>query len=283
MANNGSEGRHYSGPRGDDVMSSRGPTNEGRTKPDVVAPGASILSVRSSAITQAPLWGDLPTGHSLHGQYCWGGGTSTSTGLVAGIAALVRQYLIQVRNHFRPNNQPSGALLKAFLVNGAIPIPGQFDGEVPPGSNSVCGFGRVDLTGSIYPEGGVQFDDDPTHAVASQEMRVFKAVATNRHRAMKITLAWTDALSSQGNGSLENHLYLQVIAPDGSILDGDVTAYALATNNVQRLIIDTPADGTYQIRVRGIDVRLSPPWAGPGTPRQDFALVVSNTSQLEID
>jgi serine protease AprX len=54
-------------------FSSRGPTGDGRVKPDVVAPGAGVLVIQGGA---------------LEG-YQRGGGTSYSTPLVAGVAALV--------------------------------------------------------------------------------------------------------------------------------------------------------------------------------------------------
>ena len=59
-----------------------------------------------------------------------------STPLVAGAAALVRQHLVQQRGHHQDGVKPSGALIKAFLINGAESIaPGQFVADavgVPP-------------------------------------------------------------------------------------------------------------------------------------------------------
>src|SRR5262249_34295989 len=82
-------------PDGMAAFSSRGPTEEGRIKPDVVAPGTNILSVRSSAYGGSipPLWGELPTTDPIFKRYCWSGGTSMSTPLVAGAVALIRQHL----------------------------------------------------------------------------------------------------------------------------------------------------------------------------------------------
>jgi serine protease AprX len=271
-------------PQGMACFSSRGPTEDGRLKPDVVAPGTSILSVRSSAVPTAdPLWGDVPEAHPLHRLYCWSGGTSMSTPLVAGLAALIRQYLVKDRHHVEPGSKPSGALIKGLLINGAAELAGHFAGEIPTesGANSVSGFGLVNLRQTIIPGGtDVQFDDEPGHALASGEMRVFEARAADTAQPLRVTLVWTDAPSLPANGSLENKLYLQVRTPDGTVLQGDVTNFPIATNNVQRVIVRNPVAGAYQIRVRGIDVTRSAPSAPPGPPRQDFALIAGNATSL---
>jgi subtilisin family serine protease len=156
------------------AFSSRGPVDGDRIKPDVVAPGTNVLSMLSSRVsaTSDPLWGRLPKNHALRQFYCWSGGTSMSTPLVAGAAALVRQHLVEQRRHVVDGRQPSGALVKAFLVNGAVSMRGQFPGEIGSGTNNVTGFGRVDLTATIAS--GMLFADEPTDAVASGETREYQ-------------------------------------------------------------------------------------------------------------
>ena len=272
------------------AFSSRGPCDDGRIKPDLVAPGTNILSVRSSvhAGPGAPLWGDLAATEPLNGRYCWSGGTSMSTPLVAGAAALVRQHLVQQRGHSLAGVKPSGALIKAMLVNGAVPITGQFAGEIPaapPTQNSVEGFGRVNVAESITPNASVAaalhrtlFADEPQLAVSSGEMRTFQVQAVDPTLPLKVTLVWTDAPAPSGVGGLINTLYLQVVEPGGTVRNGDVAAFPTVNNNVQQVIIPAPlAAGTFEIRVRGVSVVQHAPSvpAGP-SPRQDFALAVSN-------
>jgi serine protease AprX len=80
---------------------------------------------------------------------------------------------------------------------------------------------------------------------------------------------------------LQNQLYLQLRHPNGVVEDGDVTAFPTVTNNVQQVTLDVPAAGTYEIRVRGVSVTQQAPGATGGpSPRQDFALVVSNAENL---
>lgn len=286
----GAAGHVSDDPDGMAAFSSRGPTDDGRIKPEVVAPGTNVLSTRSSTYAGAadPLWGDLPPAHALSALYCWSGGTSMSTPLVAGAAALVRQHLVQQRGHHVDGEKPSGALIKAFLVNGAetlgggqysVNIGGVMTDEVPDEPNNVDGFGRVNLLDSITP--GVLlrtlFADEPDFAVETGEIRAFEAQVIDIGQPLRVTLVWTDAPAPGGVGGIENELYLQVERPDGVVVDGDVTAFPVVSNNVQRVVIDAPIAGTYEIRVRGVSITQHAPGAAAGAnPRQDFALAVSN-------
>jgi hypothetical protein len=264
------------------AFSSRGPVDVDRIKPDVVAPGTNVLSMLSSVFPAAktPLHGRLATGDPLRPFYCWSGGTSMATPLVAGAAALVRQHLVEQRGHLQPNRKPSGALIKAFLINGAVPMAGQFPAEIPAGPNPVCGFGRIDVSQSLAPEPlhRTLFSDEPEHAVSTGQLRSYPVQAVDLARPIKVTLVWTDApaLATAG-AALQNQLYLQVQAPDGGVTNGDVHPIDQVRNNVQQVVIAAPVAGTYTIRVRGVSVTRQAPGAGPGaTPRQDFALAVSN-------
>jgi hypothetical protein len=104
------------------LLSSKGPTCEGRIKPDVVAPGSMILAVRSPKETTRPI--ARPSEDSYHSckppfdEFSFSNGTSLAAPMVAGIAANLRQALKEVR----AENAPSGALIKAMIVNGAIDL-----------------------------------------------------------------------------------------------------------------------------------------------------------------
>jgi serine protease AprX len=67
-------------------FSGRGPTTEGASKPDVVAPGISVVSLRAPGSTVERL---APGG--VDATYRRGSGTSMSTAIVSGVAALVHQ------------------------------------------------------------------------------------------------------------------------------------------------------------------------------------------------
>ena len=106
-------------PGGMAAFSGRGQTLDGRTKPDMVAPGTNIISARSS-VAAGILWGEVNL------DYLWSGGTSMATPLVAGTAALVREYYTRLHEV-----EPSAALVKATLANGARELaPGQYGSPV---------------------------------------------------------------------------------------------------------------------------------------------------------
>jgi len=161
------------------AFSSRGPVQNGRNKPDVVAPGTAILSTRSRT-TQGTGW--LASGDPLR---FYDGGTSKATPLVAGCAAVVRQYL--TTTGAMPN--PSAALIKAMLINGATPIKGQ---DTPPEVGAIPdiseGFGRVDIP-------------------------AIKA----SHTQLKVTLVWTDPAGE----TLQSDLDLTVSGSNGEERHGN--------------------------------------------------------------
>ena len=239
------------------AFSSRGPTPDGRIKPDLVAPGTNIISVRSALAPSSHYWGVYDD------YYAYGGGTSMSTPLVAGASALVRQYY-QANGH-----NPSAALVKATLLAGAVDMtPGQYNGqvEVAAAPNNVEGWGRVDVTNALFPVSPRQVDFiDASDGVTTDQTVVYTYTVASSAVPLRIVLAWTDYPGSlMAATNLVNDLDLQVALPVSSTTGSAGQIDHL--NNVEGVIVNAPPPGVYQITVRGRNVPFGP---------QPYALVVS--------
>lgn len=238
--------------------SCRGPCEDGRIKPDICAPGTNILSTRSHAAPGVSGW------LAYNADYMFWGGTSMSTPMVAGSAALVREYYEKTHGI-----SPSAALVKATLLNGATDLcPGQHTNpiEVPVRPNNVEGWGRVNLASTLDPPAPkvLEFVDEGS-GLSTNESRVFEYNVLGNSVPLAVTLVWTDPIASSLSGKqLVNDLDLRVLTPSGQTLLGN--GKVDTTNNVESVDIASPAAGTYRITVLGRNVAQGP---------QSFALVIS--------
>ncbi len=247
-------------PEGMAAFSGRGPTTDRRIKPDVVAPGTSILSTRSrDVVTASTDWGV-----SKDPAFFFDGGTSMATPLVAGCSALVREYLI--KDHSL--SKPSAALVKALLINGAQQISGQYSppevGNIPDMSQ---GFGRVNILATVGPfDAGtkVTFQDEATSLDTNQDESITVAIPAGASQ-LKATLVWSDSAGE----ALQNDLDLIVKTDDGQERHGNVpdsSANFDRTNNVEQVLWSAPPTGNATITVRAFRVT-----SASGQP---YALVV---------
>ena len=141
---------YKNGPMADDpdqvvAFSSRGPTADGRVKPEVVAPGTWILSTKSTMLsTTANGWRRFPQSS----KYFYMGGTSMATPLTAG--AIGGHPPAPASRSQDP--QPDGRADESVVIAGA------FGSRTPLPSGTVVdnhqGFGRVDLAAVVKPPAG---------------------------------------------------------------------------------------------------------------------------------
>lgn len=247
--------RFSNNPKGLAAFSSRGPTLDQRRKPDLVAPGTNILSSCSKYEGASKMWG------SFNNELCFCGGTSMSTPLVAGAAAVVRQYLIQVKKM----GKPSASLVKAVLMHTSTDLfPGQFGlvgkkkGQelLEPGPNNDQGYGLVNMDAATDKELGLI---DESAGVSTGEAKTYELPAGTR----KVTLVYSDA---PGSTSAEKALV--------NDLDISVKIGAKVVENVSRLdnneqIVLPESNGKLSLVVKGFKVPVG------RSGRQPFSVVYS--------
>jgi len=264
-------------------LSNRGPTDDGRIKPDIMATGVNIESARGNATNNTTI--TSPTRATISG-------TSMATPITAGSTALLRQYFT---DGFYPTGSaneadshiPTGPLMKAVLINGAGIDGGHFDKDI--------GWGRVFLSNSIL------FDD------SEKQLRVWEVANANGLKTgesmefsldvlagqpLAVTLVWYDVPGPLGSSkTLVNDIDLEVIA-NGQTYRGNVFSDIAVSgtggtrdsiNTVEQVRIPTPTDGNYTIRVIGANI---PGDEEVNSFRQGFALVATGSigsSQSTLD
>ena len=257
-------------------FSSRGPCQDGRIKPDVVAPGTWIASLRSAFANDENAWAGISD------NYMYQGGTSQAGPHVSGAAAVFVQYYKETVT----NAVPSPALVKAALINSAVDMDDQSGtGPVP---NNDEGWGRVDLTQIIGSRKHYDFLDQ---SVLLSQGQVFekRVIVASGNEPLKITLTYTDVPGFPGAiPALVNDLDLEVVAPNGSIYRGNQFDHGESVpdasandpiNNVEGVHLKAPAPGEYIIRVKARNVVADSRKDTPSVD-QDFALVVSGDLPL---
>ncbi|MGQ9524998.1 MAG: S8 family serine peptidase [Armatimonadota bacterium] len=257
-------------PSGMAAFSGRGPTQDGRIKPDIAAPGTDIISTRSSRAALMRYW-------SVYDQnYAYLGGTSMACAVASGSAAIVRQYLTEVRGAANP----SAALVKALLVAAGEDIsPGQYgdgDGrEIGPRPDDAQGWGRLNLENALAGRGTapqLQFAD-VRPGLGTGERREYQIQVERGAGRLVAALVWSDAPGApEAARALVNDLDLIVTLPDGTVLRGNGGEDRL--NNVEMVEIPSAEQGLYRLSVVGHNVPFGP---------QPFALVVLGTTKpLEL-
>ncbi len=230
-----------------DVMmggSSRGPTEDGRIKPDLVAPGGYVRSCRAQEATDT---GSATWSNTYYLEYT---GTSMATPNAAGAAVMIREYLEEVAQ--RPS--PQGALVKALLVLGAQDMGSR---DIP---NNDEGWGRVNLRNTLAPPNGQGiWVDDRSVMSGTGNSKSYSFNVSQGSGLFKVVLTWSDERGSRfSTTQLVNDLDLEVTSPDGTLYLGNDFANGKSTtggtrdvlNNLEVVLIDTAAMGTWTVKVK---------------------------------
>ncbi len=249
-----SQGNHCSG--------GRGPTNDGRRKPEIYAPGCNTISSSGTGCGTAGL-----------------SGTSMASPAVAATGMLVRQYYTDgyyPTGRSEPGDEflPSGALVKATLLNSSVDMTG-----ISGYPSATEGWGRVLADKALYFAGDAR-------TLVAQEKRNAQGLSTGQAdvytidvfggaEQVRVTLVWTEPAAASGaNPAYTNDVDLEVERPDGQTYLGNYFVSGESAtggtkdekNNVEQVHVSNPAVGTWVVRVLATAVNVGP---------QGYALVVT--------
>ncbi|KAK3278828.1 hypothetical protein CYMTET_13261, partial [Cymbomonas tetramitiformis] len=251
--------------------SSIGPTGDGRLKPDLVAVGDTITSggLRAGAATT--------TTHCTRATLS---GTSMAASFAAAAAAITRQYF---REGFYPTGSrnsahsmlPSGALVKAALVSGAVSLEGgATEAGLPLGHHPSfeAGFGRLQLDQSLpLPGSGAQlYVEDALSPLGAGEEHSFCLHTSGAAGELKVTLVWHDPPASVlASRALVNDLDLELVtSATAEIHHPNGLDTPDRHNNVEQIVHPLVAGPPEQYRVRVSAHNV------PYENQQPYALVV---------
>jgi len=236
----------------DDSMtsfSSWGPTNDGRLKPEVTAPGCQ--SDGDNGVTST-----FP--NDVYGVFC---GTSMAAPTTSGVVILMYEEFA--------NNLifPLPSTIKAILVHTSLDL-----GNTGP--DYTFGYGRIDALAAIdkIKEDTESNDVIKEESISNGETKEFNMTVSS---SIKVTLIWDDpAAAANADPTLVNDLDLVLIAPNGTsyspwVLDplnpADLATTGTNTiDNVEQVFVTSAESGTWTVRVSGTSVPVGP---------QNFSLV----------
>jgi len=241
-----------------------GPTSDGRRKPEIWAPGSGINSAGTSSQTS---WTSMS-------------GTSMACPGITGSAQLVRQYFrenwIATGKPGRTPGNPSGALIRATMMNSSVDMTGMTG---YPGVRE--GWGRLLLDNGMWFAGEARktlvFDIRRAQGLTNLQERTYRFTVVDSSSPLRITMTFTDyPAAALAAYAPVNNVDLTVTNPTGTQYLGNQinTTTGLSVtggtadviNSTEMVLLNNPPKGTYSIRVRANVVQ-------GGT--QGFALVIN--------
>ena len=249
-------------------FSSRGPAVDGRWVPTVTAPGEQIASSRNDLGGSCST--SIPGTNNLYA-YC--SGTSMASPHVSGAVVLATEWW----RTFNAGADPSSAMAKALLVNGAVDMG---TADIP---NANEGWGRVNITNVVSPTVNTLHFDQPLIFDNSGEQWVLEVAVLDPSQPLKVSLAWADAPGAAGaNPALVNNLNLTVVN-DGTTYRGNVFSGGWSTtggsadalNNLENVYIQNPGVSTF-ITIDAANIAGDAILYQGDATDQSFALVCSN-------
>jgi hypothetical protein len=257
--------------------SSRGPTADGRIKPDVTAPGTVITGSRAgncSSVTSC-----FDTNHA------YSSGTSHAAPQVAGAAALFTQFW----KNGNGGAYPSPALIKAAIINTAQEMNGLTTNTaaIPNGNE---GWGRIYLKNMFNTGVPIKYVNETVAFSNAGESVVYTGTVANSSKPFRISLVWTDPPGT-GNPALVNNLDLTVTV-GGSTYRGNVFSGGSSTtgganstvDNVENVYLPAgiPAGTPVTISVAATALNGNGILGNNDSTDQHFALVGYNFTEQSV-
>lgn len=241
------------------AFTSVGPTRDGRIKPDILAPGAYILSARSKG-----------NPGKLHSDTMLMQGTSMSTPIVANIIIFIMDILQKIYKVAQPLN----ALKKAILINFSDPVYSivqesyiyidkkiAYKNAYINTNRDTYGHGILNL--DYFVQGNFDFIQDNITSVSKVYDKCYEII--NNIDNFKTTLVYDDPPALFGsNQILVNNLNLQitVFKSNGNILIsyGNDVPEGDAKNNVEKIYINLEHGDRIKISVGSLGEIFSLLW-----------------------
>lgn len=245
-------------------FSSRGPTADGRLKPDIVAPGCDSRD--------GGIYSTIP---DLFSNYPYDNleGTSMATPAAAGALALILQ-----QYRLTEKKEPLPSTLKALLLHSARDMG-------RPGPDYEYGYGQIDVKAAVDFLREAKGSIIEADMQAQDEMDTYLIRVAPQTQVLKVTLVWDDAPGSLNTARvLTNDLDLELVAPNGTVyqpwlLDPKARTDPAKTgpdhiNNVEQIVVKNPLPSqTWLLRVKAF--RL-PSVITEGRPNssQSYSLII---------
>ncbi|MFY8127588.1 MAG: S8 family serine peptidase [Chitinophagaceae bacterium] len=220
--------------------SSKGPTSDGRIKPDISAVGTSINSTQPN------------------NTYALNTGTSMACPAIAGSLAVLTQAYKQKFNGV----EPSGALIKAIALNTADDLGYE-------GPDFSFGWGRINMNKAVKCIDDSRF---LSGSIGQAGLNTHEITIPSGVKTAKIMVYWNDVAANSGAAqALVNDIDVDVTqssnnaitlpwlldptpSPSTSTIDAPAVLGNDHLNNVEQVQLNNPTAGTYNLKVRGFNI-----------------------------